>query len=678
MSKQSNNTKTEFEQYCDAQNYSKEDRNFSDEQIEAITCTDKRVLVLAGAGSGKTKSLVEHIKYLHHKGAEANKILAITFSRNSCDELKKRLSGNAEEKWLDIVSIKTFNSLGYHLLTTYGQNKNINVIDDKYKRASEEGFESKLNFYDIMRNSLSSLFEAKKIDINDLKWFLIDNTNIEEECQTNNEEIKHIEKRKYTTMNGENVYSKSEMFIADWFKMHNIEYKYEEVLRFEDTTIHPDFYLPNYALYIEHISDLSYDPEGRKRLYEKDKLKYAYTLEDEFTSFKKISSKLTDIIKRMSGFTVRNPKIDLNSVFSKCRSSLNDFFDNVQKVIDIIKSEYISLPQLKNIAVSENISGNTKTFYAFAIPLIEQYLKDCDERSCYEFNDLIVKAISLINDNKDNKGDIIKYKYILVDEFQDVNNLQIEFLKSLISPDTHLFCVGDDWQSIYSFRGANPHYIVDFKKVFKDNSVSEIELNCNFRSQQNIVDLGNFIMRKNKNKTKREIKSSKDSLTNLYLYIGKCSKGNEKDIPDKVNWCADKIEKLYTEYPDLKPTDILFLYRKSFQANPYKVLEEKASFKTIHSAKGLEAKYVFIIGLDGDTNLFPDLRLSNNYFSILKKDNLAQKSEEERRVFYVAVTRAKEGLYLVSSEDNASSYVDDILEYGNLNKDKLTIERAGV
>ena len=82
-----------------------------------------------------------------------------------------------------------------------------------------------------------------------------------------------------------------------------------------------------------------------------------------------------------------------------------------------------------------------------------------------------------------------KYQYILVDEFQDVNNLQVELIKLLLTESTQLFCVGDDWQSIYGFRGSNVSYIVDFENHFPNAKV--VKLNLNYRSTQNIVGASN-------------------------------------------------------------------------------------------------------------------------------------------------------------------------------------------
>jgi superfamily I DNA/RNA helicase len=246
-----------------------------------------------------------------------------------------------------------------------------------------------------------------------------------------------------------------------------------------------------------------------------------------------------------------------------------------------------------------------------------------------------------------------KFKYILVDEFQDVNNLQVELIKLLLTDQTQLFCVGDDWQSIYGFRGSNVSYIIEFEKHFQNSLV--IKLNTNYRSHQHIVGASNEVISHNKFKVDKEIHASKKSEHKIVVYSGNTEEEN-------IQFCVDTLKELMTR--GLSGDDILFLYRRSkMYANYFFRFRKdgiKVQGKTIHSAKGLEAKAVFILGLTDGNGGFPDIWLEDRIFQVIRKANHDLLLEEERRLFYVAITRAKEKLYLITEKGNESSFLKEI------------------
>jgi superfamily I DNA/RNA helicase len=225
----------------------------------------------------------------------------------------------------------------------------------------------------------------------------------------------------------------------------------------------------------------------------------------------------------------------------------------------------------------------------------------------------------------------------------------------LLTDETQLFCVGDDWQSIYGFRGSNVSYIIEFEKHFANSSV--IKLNLNYRSTENIVGASNEVIKRNKFKVDKEIFASKKSEHKIVVYAG-------NDEEENLNFCLQHVRELlnggYTS------DDILFLYRRSSMYKPYffrfKNEGVKIQAKTIHAAKGLEARVVFIIGLTEGYGGFPDIWLEDRIFQVIKKANHDQLMEEERRLFYVAITRAKEKLFLITEKGNESSFLKEIPE----------------
>ncbi|MGZ5134089.1 MAG: UvrD-helicase domain-containing protein [Flavitalea sp.] len=339
--------------------------------------------------------------------------------------------------------------------------------------------------------------------------------------------------------------------------------------------------------------------------------------------------------------------------FNGYHENVKDFVTQIMRITDMIKVENMDLKMVLENARKDQ-HERVRNFYELAIPVVVKYMEYCTNKSYLDFNDLISRSTSLFQNHEDiaNKYKS-KYQYILVDEFQDVNNLQIELIKLLLTDQTQLFCVGDDWQSIYGFRGSNVSYIIDFENHFPDSKV--VKLNLNYRSTQNIVGASNEVIKHNKFKVEKEIYSSKQSEHKIVVYAGNSEEEN-------IQFCFDKVQELLKN--GLANDDILFLYRRSKMYTPYffrfKNDNVKVQSKTIHAAKGLESKVVFIIGLTEGSGGFPDIWLEDRIFQVIKKGNHDLLMEEERRLFYVAITRAKEKLFLITEKGNESGFLKEI------------------
>ena len=339
--------------------------------------------------------------------------------------------------------------------------------------------------------------------------------------------------------------------------------------------------------------------------------------------------------------------------FNGYNEEVKDFVAQIMRVTDMIKVENIDLDTVLQNAKADQ-HERVREFYELAIPIVKSYIAYCTDKSYLDFNDLIIKCISLFRNQEDIANKFRgKFEFLLVDEFQDVNNLQVEMLKLLLTERSQLFCVGDDWQSIYGFRGSNVSYIVDFEKHFEHACV--LKLNMNYRSTQNIVGASNEVIRHNKYKIDKDVQASKISEHKIVVYAG----GSEEE---NIQFCCDKIRELNKE--GISGEEIMFLYRRSKMFTPYinRFKQERifVQAKTIHGAKGLEAKVVFILGLTDGSGGFPDIWLEDRIFQVIKKANHDLLLEEERRLFYVAITRAREKLFLITEKGNESGFLKEI------------------
>jgi DNA helicase-4 len=659
-------------------------------QHEAVVSEELRLLVLAGAGSGKTKTLLQKLIYLiEEKGVSPAHILAITFTKNAANEMIDRLIITAEgnnhyeeilanknlsfveknrqrliyqkkHKWIEGLSVKTFHSFCYQVLRNYG----VNEFDNKFKiigaeKADDEDETAKFaapeTVYEVIHKLLIESCEEQPFLLQ-LKRYILDYFVDKIHIKKPDNSLQSKYAKHYTSLDGTKVRSKSEQFIADWFYRHNIKYEYEPQLKIKDFTFRPDFYVPAANLYIEHVSDKSYGTKSKEEQFEKGKFLMVKTFEEMTKDSALFNHTLDKILKnRLPANYQANTTLNYKEEFSGYHENIKDFLVQVIRIVDMIKVENIDIDTvIKNAASDQH--ERVRHFYELAIPLVKKYMAYCTDKSYLDFNDLITKTTQLFQHQDDiatkYKG---QYQYILVDEFQDVNNLQVDLLSLLITPSTQLFCVGDDWQSIYGFRGSNVSYIVNFETHFPNAKV--IKLNLNYRSSQNIVGASNEVIKHNKFKVEKEVIASKKSEHKIVVFAGNTEEEN-------LSFCYDKVQELLND--GLTGEDILFLYRRSKMYSPYffKFRNEdlRVQAKTIHAAKGLEAKVVFILGLTEGSGGFPDIWLEDRIFQIIKKANHDLLLEEERRLFYVAITRAKEKLFLITQKGNESSFLKEIPE----------------
>ena len=670
--------------------------NFSklnEKQLEAVKSESKRLLVLAGAGSGKTKTLLEKLIYLmREKRVQPTNILVVTFTKNATNEMIDRLvfaSKNGEEykqfmnnpkkgeaeknkyredfkranSWLSNLSISTFHSFCHNLLRKYGVSEFDNkfrVIKDTKNSKEEADFtyeNSQETDFEIAHRILIQLSKKREYLL-DLKRYILDYFVDKNNRPLENKETSFYENQKsYVSLNGTKVRSKSERYIADWLYRHNIDFSYEAPLNCQDFYFHPDFYIPQADIYLEHISDMSVGVKEKEKQYKKANKTLFKTYENIHAKDSVLFNEALDAIvkNRLPASYKSQTALSFEEELNSYHKELKDFIIQALRIIKMIKAENLSTSKALKKALADP-HQRVRDFYRLVIPLMKKYQAYCVNKSYLDFEDMIVKTIDLFKHRAEIKEKFQQqYKYILVDEFQDVNNLQVDLLKRLLTPENQLFCVGDDWQSIYGFRGSNVNYIVNFGKYFPKAEV--IKLNQNYRSTEHIVGASNEVIKHNKFKVDKEIFANKKSDTKVNIFAG-------NDQQENIDFVVEEVKRLFQK--GYQKEDILFLYRRSKMYNDYynRFMKERiyVQYRTIHAAKGLEAKAVFIIGLTQGYGGFPDVWLEDRIFQVVKPTQHDLLMEEERRLFYVAITCAKDLLYLITEKGHESSFLSEIPE----------------
>ncbi len=285
-----------------------------------------------------------------------------------------------------------------------------------------------------------------------------------------------------------------------------------------------------------------------------------------------------------------------------------------------------------------SLPGELQYILEYLEKLDREYDQYKEEHGVLDFNDMIHDAIELLSTAPSVRDHVREqFKYVMVDEFQDTSKVNFELLSLLVhEDDPALTVVGDDWQSIYGFRNARVEYIVNMRRYFP--AVTIYKLTQNYRSKSEILTLGEKIIKRNRFRTRKKVFST----------MGKGGIVRGYGVSSIEEECAKVVSILKEYYHD--DHDIAVLYRNNWQGERIKKEiarcgdEQYGSlqFMTIHASKGLEFHTVILIGVcDG---VFPDPSTD---------------IEEERRLLYVACTRARERLMIVfhlTGDDQPSSF----------------------
>lgn len=298
-----------------------------------------------------------------------------------------------------------------------------------------------------------------------------------------------------------------------------------------------------------------------------------------------------------------NDSVDIYTFHGYCHNILSQTKDiNIYKEDGVFSShELLAFSNYKN------------SLFQINKPIkYDKYINHLNQNDLYDFDDLIINSL---------KVEHKKYKYIFIDEFQDTNVLQYELIKKMNHSNLVIFAVGDPDQSIYRFRGAKVDLI---EKYIKDFNANLIKLEQNYRSKNEILVTANNLITHNLNRFKKTLITTNKEKGLLKLYI---------DSTDQ------NIKKIISLLKSRNFKDVAILYRNHYQVNKLKQFLERyyifnVSYYSFHESKGLEFETVIIFGAE----ILP-----------FNKENTYSQTEEERRLLFVAITRAKTNLIIFST-----------------------------
>ncbi|MGE3609603.1 MAG: UvrD-helicase domain-containing protein [Bacteriovoracaceae bacterium] len=637
----------------------------TDEQICSVLLNDDRNLILAGAGSGKTRVIDYKVRYLvNHKKVDPRKIILLTFSKKSASDLVAKISESVPG-----VEAKTIHSFSYQLVGRCEKK----IFDDSKKEL--ESFVIKALVQTLKESKTLNIFERfYQTHFSDLKPFIFYKSlnELREDLRKCNSKLIGVQdtfgeikaRRAIKTLKGEYVRSVDERYIADYLYLQDINYEYERRYPHSNGDYYPDFYLVDQGIYLEHFAltsemkppDWFDNPkkylegiEWKRKLHQEHGTlmieSFSYLLNEGNTSEylgKILSSK---------GVKVKMT-LEEEEVYRKISREFSKLF------IKFYNCYKLSGLELKDLKQRYSESGNSLFLGVF-----ERFLHHfeilAEQENKMDFNDLIINAA-----REYEKGFGEGYDYIIVDEFQDTSNLAMKLLDKIYqaNPNTVFLSVGDDWQSIYGFNGSDVTILSSYEGKYPGVSVQR--LNSNFRSHSKIVNLGKQFISKNPLQIQKDVVSKnssyKDSIIDFLTY-------EEMEETIKGIPADESIFVLYRYNDDCPAGHGIFREYFSIDKNRKPVKKPNCSkdisLMTIHGSKGLEARHVFILFPDGVNRKFPSEVEDHFVFNMLKTNPDTYPFSEERRLMYVAITRAQQNLYFVSpprSRDPNSVFWDEL------------------
>ena len=279
--------------------------------------------------------------------------------------------------------------------------------------------------------------------------------------------------------------------------------------------------------------------------------------------------------------------------------------------------------------------NNFLSKYFYIIKTI--YEQELVSTHSYDFDDLIIKATEVLNS-------FYRYKYIIVDEFQDTSTIRFNLVNKLrIINNAFLFVVGDDYQSIYHFSGCNINLFLDFPKLIPNSHV--LKLKYTYRNSQELIDIAAKFIMKNKKQITKDLISNKhiEKPIEFVYYIN----------PKKV------FKKLYEKVKDIN-RDVLVLGRNNKDIYEFCSDTKNINYLTVHSSKGLEAENVILINMTDRIYGFPNQIQNNKLLEELHPSDKEILFAEERRLFYVALTRTKNKIYIMVPLFGKSIFIKEL------------------
>lgn len=698
------------------------------EQRTAILSDEDYTLIIAGAGAGKTTTVAAKVRYLvEKKHIDPKQILVISFTNKAVGELQERINTQLSIP----CPITTFHKAGYAILRKQDDEKKTIVSDGFLYKTVNNYLKSNIleqpELVDKLIMFFGSYFDAP-YEGNDINLFFnyiskADFSTLKSNVNEYNAQIIDRRTCKITTITNEVLRSAQEVKIANFLYLNQIDYIYEEIYPYHilkaKKPYTPDFCIRqgNKVAYIEHFGITE---SGKHNFYTPDELaNYKKEIQDKIALHKKHKTTLIYTYSQYNDgkdFLVHLQEQLENAGFKLNKRSADEVYT---KLVNTEENKYIS--KLVNLICNfinnfktnglgiddfyrferQNANVRTKLFLDVCKECYLEYQKQLSAQNSIDFQDMINDSARILRE-KQSLNEKLDFKYIIVDEYQDISRQRFDLTKELSKTcNAKIIAVGDDWQSIYAFSGSDITLFTHFCEIMGYGQ--ELKITKTYRNAQEVIDIaGNFIQ-KNDTQIKKKLIAN-DHIQKpviIYSYNEQYDRKQFQGKGGKYYHLGKKVEEIIGQILEQnalegksKNASILLIGRFNFDARNLcysqdfvyneennkifskKYPKAKLEFLTAHSSKGLGFDNVIIINARNEVFGFPSKIDDDPVMKYVIKDDTSIEYAEERRLFYVAMTRTKNRVYIVTPEQHPSEFILELIKdypnvfvLGNLVKD---------
>ena len=642
-----------------------EARPLTDEQCKAVVIDERNNLVVAAAGSGKTAVIVAKAGWLVHRGfRNPSELLLLAFARDARDEMEERIGrhlGTAAHG----ATVRTFHSLGMAI---------IGEVEGKRPPLAKSA-ESDRALFDQLKGIVADLLADAELGETIIEWFQDRFAPYKSTHEFSNwgEYWNYIRKYEICSLKDDRVKSYEECEIANFLYLNGIAYRYEAPYEHETATAErrqykPDFYLPDHGIYVEHFG---IDAQGntapfvdRETYHEEMAWKrnlhadHGTVLIETFTHERAGGRLIRNLKQKLAGHGVKLVPIPRERVFAQLEKQrrVDPFIRLLATFLQHFKGSQLSMDEGRRRAHSLNDRGRAEAFLAVFGPVFERYQATLAKTGEIDFHDMISRATEHVEAGRYRSP----FGYILVDEFQDISPARARLLKALLdgSPGTQLFAVGDDWQAIYRFGGSDIAVMREFGDRFGE--FERIDLATTFRCADRISAVATEFVLHNPAQIRKTV-NAKRKATAAAVHVGLPG----DDTPSLLKEALDRIDEDAKEHEGISKVLLLGRYRHLKPPNLASLGRQYprlcCTYMTVHRAKGLEADYGVVLGLCAGKFGFPVEIADDPLLNLVMAAPEAYPNAEERRLLYVALTRARRQVFLLAEGGPPSMFATELI-----------------
>ena len=638
----------------------------TDEQLRAVVIDEDRNLAVAAAGSGKTTVIVAKVDWLiKREYRQPKELLLLAYAKAAQKDLGERIRDRLGGKAARGLTVRTFHSLGMKI---------IGEAEGKRLAVAKVAEDDKAQLV-LLKDIVEGLLSDEKLSQILRRWFqeFFSPYRSQHEFKNWGEYWNYIREHEIRSLKGDKVKSFEECEIANFLYLNGVSYKYEAQYEHDTATSQrgqykPDFHLPDAGIYIEHFAlnasektppFIDHEEYLHSMKWKRDRHAEHGTILIETFSHEKAAGKLTqNLAEKLAARGVTFSPIPSDQVFVALQEQerVDPFTRLVATFLHHFKGAQLSSHEVARRAAKAGDRLRAQAFLAVFEPIFERYQESLSRQDEIDFHDMINKATEHVEAGRYRS----RFGYILVDEFQDISPGRARLVKALLdqSPDAQLFAVGDDWQSIFRFDGSDIAIMREFGDHFGHTEQTYLE--TTFRCADRIAEVATKFVLSNPAQIRKKVRSTRRA-DGPSVHVGLpaedlslLEEALDMIVADAATHDETSTVLLLGRYKHTCPNDMSELRKR----HP----ELDLTYMTMHGSKGLEADYVVVLGLCAGKYGFPAEIADDPLLDLVLPAAETHPHAEERRLFHVAMTRARRAVFLLADRGAPSSFVQELID----------------